>query len=81
MRATGGADAAFVSPVFASRSLSAGAPLGPARLAGLVREARLPVFALGGVTLRTVRRLEGSGVAGFAAVEAFGPALHPPSRG
>jgi thiamine-phosphate pyrophosphorylase len=63
--------AVFVSPVFASTSPSAGAALGPLRFAVLVRSARLPVLALGGVNAATARRLAGSGAYGVAAVEAF----------
>ena len=69
-----GLDAALVSPVFPSRSPSAGAPIGPARLADWVRLADLPVIALGGVDARTAPRLLGTGVAGLAAVEAFASA-------
>ena len=68
--AAAGLDAALLSAVFASRSPSAGAPIGPMRLAALVRRARLPVYALGGVDASTVRRLAGCGVAGVAAVGA-----------
>jgi thiamine-phosphate pyrophosphorylase len=68
---TVGADAALVSAVFDSRSPSAGRPIGPLRLARQVRTGSTPVFALGGVRERTARRLVGTGVAGFAAVEAF----------
>jgi thiamine-phosphate pyrophosphorylase len=64
-----GADAAFLSPVFESRSPSAGQPIGPLRFAALARGAGLPVYALGGVNARTVRRLARSGAAGLAAVE------------
>lgn len=67
-RATG-ADAVLLSTVFPSRSPSAGRPLGPARLAGIARTTRMPVYALGGVNGRTAGRLIGTGVAGFAAVE------------
>jgi len=63
-----GADAALVSPVFPSRSPSAGAPLGPVRFAALVRAAGLPVYALGGVDTKSARRLLASGAAGIAAV-------------
>jgi len=66
-----GADAVFVSPVFASASPSAGRPLGPLRFARLARGARLPVYALGGIDVATARRIAGSGAAGFAAVEAL----------
>jgi thiamine-phosphate pyrophosphorylase len=55
--------------VFASASPSAGAPLGPAAFAELVEGARLPVYALGGVTAETAPALLESGAAGLAAVE------------
>jgi thiamine-phosphate pyrophosphorylase len=61
-------DAALVSPVFASASRSAGAPLGPLRLAALARQARLPIIALGGIDSRTAGRLARSGAAGLAAI-------------
>ncbi len=64
-----GADAALLSVVFPSRSPSAGRPIGPVRLAILARRAPLPVIALGGVNGRTAKRLIGTGVHGFAAVE------------
>jgi thiamine-phosphate pyrophosphorylase len=63
-----GLDAALVSAVFASASPSAGAPLGPLRFASLVRNARLPVIALGGIDARTAKRLARSGAAGLAAI-------------
>ena len=72
-----GLDAVLLSPVFPSRSPSAGRPLGPLRFARLVRDARLPVLALGGVDGPRSRRLRRSGAAGVAAVEAFAP---PPVR-
>jgi thiamine-phosphate pyrophosphorylase len=71
-RAAGlGADGVFVSTVFASASPSAGRPIGALRLAVIARGTRAPVFALGGVDRRTAGRLLGTGVAGFAAVEAL----------
>jgi thiamine-phosphate pyrophosphorylase len=66
-----GADAVFVSAVFASSSPSAGAPIGALRFAAMVRSANRPVFALGGVNGATASRLARSGAAGFAAVEAL----------
>jgi thiamine-phosphate pyrophosphorylase len=60
-----------VSAVFASRSPSAGAPIGVLRLAGVVRAAGLPVYALGGVNETTARRLKSVPLAGLAAVDAF----------
>jgi thiamine-phosphate pyrophosphorylase len=69
--ARAGLDGAVLSPAFPSRSLSAGRPLGPLRFARLARGARLPVYALGGVSARTARRLESTRAAGLAAVEAL----------
>lgn len=66
-----GAGAVLYSAVFPSRSRSAGAPIGTVRLALIVRQARMPVFALGGVNVRTAPRLIGTGVRGMAAVDAF----------
>lgn len=64
-----GADAAVVSTAFASNSPSAGRPLGPVRLARLVRAAGGPVYALGGINNETARRLKDAGLVGLAAVE------------
>lgn len=64
-----GADAVVISAAFASNSASAGAPLGPVRLAALARAAGRPAYALGGVNNKTARRLLDAGLIGFAAVE------------
>lgn len=64
-----GADAAVVSAAFPSNSPSAGRPLGPVRLARLVRAAGGPVYALGGINNETARRLKDAGLVGLAAVE------------
>jgi thiamine-phosphate pyrophosphorylase len=64
-----GLDAALASPVFASRSPSARTQLGPIRFANLVRGARIPVYALGGVNRHTASRLLWTGAAGLAAVD------------
>jgi thiamine-phosphate pyrophosphorylase len=66
-----GLDALVVSPAFSSASPSAGTPLGSRRLAGLVRAAGGPVYALGGINAATARRLLHTGAAGLAAVEAL----------
>ena len=66
-----GAHAVLISPVFQSRSPSAGRPLGLVRFAGLVRRVGGPVYALGGINAATARRLAGSGAVGLAAVEAL----------
>lgn len=71
----GGADAALLSTVFESRSLSAKRPLGPVRFAALVRGAGLPVYALGGVRTKNAPRLLASGAAGLAMVEGLAEAL------
>lgn len=63
------ADAVVVSAAFPSRSPSAGAALGPIRLAGLVRSAGRRVYALGGVNEKTARRLRDAGLIGLAAVD------------
>jgi len=66
-----GADASVVSPIFPSASPSAGRAIGALRFAGLVAGARTPVYALGGISATTGRRLTQSGAAGLAAIEAL----------
>jgi thiamine-phosphate pyrophosphorylase len=66
-----GAEGLVISPVFPSLSRSAGRPLGPMTLAGLVRRAKVPAYALGGVNARSARALRLTGVVGLAAVEAL----------
>ena len=70
-----GAHAVLMSAVFPSKSPSAGRPLGPVRFAALVRQAGLPVYALGGVKTKNAPRLLGSGAAGLAMVEGLAKAL------
>lgn len=64
-------DAVVVSAIFPSNSASAGEPLGPLRLAQIVRLSRGPVYALGGVNSATAARLLATGVVGIAGVEVF----------
>ena len=66
-----GPDAVVVSAVFASNSPSAGPPMGPVRFAALARAAGRPVYALGGVTNETARRLVSTGAAGLAGIDGF----------
>lgn len=73
--AEAGCDAALVSTVFASRSASAGAPMGVPAFRALVQAAPLPVYALGGVTLETAPDLAGSGAQGLAMVEGLTDAV------
>lgn len=61
-----GADAALLSPVFPTRSHPGAATLGPRRFSLWAGAARLPVVALGGVTVATARRLgHAAGTAGI----------------
>jgi len=64
-----GADVVVISPVFPSRSPSAGSALGPRRFAQLVRASRAPVIALGGINNKNAPRLLSTGAAGVAAIE------------
>ncbi len=66
-----GADAAFLSPVFGTRSANARAPLGVEGFSALAAGSSLPMIALGGVNAETAAQLPGSGAAGLAAVDAF----------
>lgn len=71
MRAPG-LDAVVVSAIFPSRSPSAGEPMGPVRLAGLIRRAGTsPVYGLGGITDKTARRMIPTGVVGLAGIDGF----------
>jgi thiamine-phosphate pyrophosphorylase len=63
-----GANAAVLAPVFGTPSHPASPSLGAVRFARLVRAAAIPVYALGGVGTRTVRRLVGSGAVGIAGI-------------
>jgi thiamine-phosphate pyrophosphorylase len=64
-------DALVVSPIFPSRSPSAGAPLGVEGLKRIVEAVRTPVYALGGVRADTATLLLDTGIVGIAAVEAL----------
>jgi len=66
-----GVDAAFLSPVFATQSHPRARPLGAVRLAALCHGARLPVYALGGISAANIAALHGAGVKGIGAIGAF----------
>lgn len=66
--ATGGASFATLSPVYASPAK--GEPLGLPRFSALVRNAGLPVYALGGVDASRARALKAAGAAGLAVISA-----------
>lgn len=67
--AEAGAHAAFLAPVFATKSHPDAQPLGPMRFINMARGAGLPVYALGGINAANVGRLAQARVAGIAAVE------------
>jgi thiamine-phosphate pyrophosphorylase len=80
-----GVEAVVVSPVFASRSPSAGRAIGPLAFRSLCRTSGLPVYALGGINLASVRRLQGCGAVGLAGIDVFeaqdGPSAVEPGPG
>lgn len=65
------ADAMVLSPVFPSRSPSAGKDIGPVRAARWARGAPVPVIALGGVTRQRSRGLLNTGFSGVAGIDLF----------
>jgi len=69
--ARAGAHAVLLSPVFPTKSHPDAAPIGPLRFAAWVRESPLPVYALGGISVSSARRLASSGAAGFAGIGGF----------
>ncbi|HSV28382.1 MAG TPA: thiamine phosphate synthase [Candidatus Omnitrophota bacterium] len=64
-----GADAALLSPVFATASHPGAAVIGAVRFRLWRARAGLPVYALGGIDARSLRRLNGGG---FAAIAGWG---------
>jgi thiamine-phosphate pyrophosphorylase len=70
-----GCDAVLASTVFASASASAGTPMGAAGFSAFVAAAPLPVYALGGVNVKTAPELLSSGAAGLAMVEGLADAV------
>ena len=68
---SGGADFAFLSPVFPTRSHPKARTLGPVRFGLIAQAARLPVIALGGVDEAHFRRLRPLGAYGWGAIDAL----------
>jgi len=66
-----GANAAFLSPVFATSSHPGPRALGVARAHLIACQTTLPVYALGGVNGRTAMRLAGAPFTGIAAIGAL----------
>jgi thiamine-phosphate pyrophosphorylase len=68
----GGADYAFLSPVFQPVSKNVrSSPLGLAKFSEWISGIGMPVFALGGVTAETLPELRASGCAGAAGISLF----------
>lgn len=66
--AAASADFALLSPVFPTKSHPGGGTIGIHRFASWASKARLPVYALGGVTRQNKARILASGAAGWAAI-------------
>jgi thiamine-phosphate pyrophosphorylase len=66
-----GADLLFVSPVFETRSHAGAKALGRVRFGQLIRKAKTPVIALGGITKTRAKSLGGFGIWGWAAIDAL----------
>jgi len=69
-------DAVFLSPVFATTSHKNAKPLTPMRAAMIAAQAQVPVYALGGVTVRNGLLLAPS----FSGIAAITSLLSSPSR-
>jgi thiamine-phosphate pyrophosphorylase len=80
LRRAAAADAAFLSPVFPTRSHPGAPHLGPVRFAALTRAATLPVYALGGLDARSAMRLRPARVAGVAAIGAVAAGRPAPDQ-
>lgn len=65
------ADAILLSPVFATKSHPGGKVLGSLRMRLIARNARLPIYALGGIDRFSVRAVAGARLAGIAAIGAL----------
>lgn len=66
-----GVDLALVSPVFGTRSHPNSQPLEIHRFSRLIIDTGLPVAALGGVNIKTAKKLRPLKLAAFAAIDGF----------
>ena len=67
----GGADYVIFGPVWPSTSHPDVQPAGVEALARVARAVRIPVLAIGGVTVERVAAFRAAGAAGYAAISAF----------
>jgi thiamine monophosphate synthase len=66
-----GADAILAGPAFATASHPDAEALGPHRFSRLLGAARIPVYALGGVNQKTMRKLPTQRLAGNAGIGGY----------
>lgn len=67
-----GADYILLGPIFATPSkLRYGPPLGIGRLRETTRQVKVPIYALGGITVERARDCRRAGAAGIAAIRLF----------
>ncbi len=64
-----GAALIFVSPLFATASHPGGRALGRLQFGNMVRGAKAPIIALGGMTKQRARAAKGLGIYGWAAID------------
>ena len=64
-------DMVLCSPIFKTRSHSGANGMGVHLLSRLIERSPLPVVALGGVNETRVKKLKGTGLAAFAAIDGF----------
>lgn len=68
--AKGGVDAALLAPVFRTDSHPGQPYLGPLHFRALVQSASIPIYGLGGITVQSIKRMQGAKVAGVAVIGA-----------
>jgi len=66
-----GVDAILLSPVFRTGSHPQARPLGLGRFEAILKRIRVPVFALGGIGVNQIRRINNGGAMGIAGIGLF----------